>query len=55
MGQSSSELQKELLYAEDGVTVIGSTFSIREQAAPEWFGMGPQSGFVGPGPQINPK
>eukprot|EP00434_Breviolum_minutum_P031073 symbB.v1.2.027485.t1/scaffold2825.1/size69381/3 len=57
MGQSSSgELQKELLYAEDGVTVIGSTFSIREEAAPEWFGMGPQSfGFVGPGPQINPK
>mmetsp|Transcript_83613 Transcript_83613/g.132467 ORF Transcript_83613/g.132467 Transcript_83613/m.132467 type:complete len:237 (-) Transcript_83613:102-812(-) len=55
MGQSSSELQKEFLYAEDGVTVIGSTFSIREQVAPEWFGMGPQSGFVGPGPQINPK
>ena len=22
--------------------MIGSTFSIREEAAPEWFGMGPQ-------------
>ena len=58
MGQSSSgELQQEMLYAEDGVTVIGSTFSIREEDARplEWFGMGPQSGFVGPGPQINPK
>ncbi|CAE7194554.1 unnamed protein product [Symbiodinium natans] len=58
MGQSSSgEPQRELLYAEDGITVIGSTFSVGgEKAAPEWFGMGPQSlGFVGPGPQINPK
>lgn len=55
MGQSSSELQKEPVYAEDGVTIIGSTFNVREKIAPEWFGMGPQSGFVGPGPQINPK
>ncbi|CAE7740291.1 unnamed protein product [Symbiodinium sp. CCMP2456] len=58
MGQSSSgEPKRELLYAEDGITVIGSTFSTGgEEAAPEWFGMGPQSlGFVGPGPQINPK
>eukprot|EP00439_Symbiodinium_sp_Y106_P024433 s7257_g2.t7 len=59
MGQSSSgEPKRELLYAEDGITVIGSTFSTggEEETAPEWFGMGPQSlGFVGPGPQINPK
>ena len=60
---------------QDGITVIGSTFSVGgEKAAPEWFGMGPQRpdasicirsiaqpftlaslGFVGPGPQINPK
>lgn len=42
MGQSSSELEQEYLYAEDGQTIIGTTFRVREPAAPEWFGMGPQ-------------